>query len=244
MNYRRILLLLLLCIYAPALMAQVLKGVVVDKVSGEPLVSVTVVNTLTQEATYTDDKGEFTIKARSGEPIGFSRIGYEALRKSMPPALGVASMRVELEPMSIMMEDVIVRPGYTPYQVDSIRRRTTYARALERQKVKSVMSPVSLIADRLSKRSKQIYAFQKSFNHWEGERFIDSRYTPELVQTLTGLTGDTLAHFMNSYPMPHDYARAATELEVKMWVRHNYRQWQARPQHVVDSMNKLWYVPH
>lgn len=244
MNFYRIVLFILLTSYAEGAWAQVLKGVVVDKASGEPLSSVTVVNTLTQDATYTNERGEFVLKAKTGEPIGFSRIGYEVLRKSMPPTLSVANMRVELEPMSIIMEDVVIRPGYSPYQVDSIRRRSTYARAIARQKVTSVMSPVSLIADRLSKRSKQIYAFQKSFNHWEGERFIDSRYTPELVQTLTGLSGDTLAHFMNNYPMPYDYARAATELEVKMWIRHNYRKWMARPPQVVDSMNKQWYVPH
>jgi hypothetical protein len=56
-----------------------------------------------------------------------------------------------------------------------------------------------------------------------------------LVAALTGLTGDTVGYFMNANPMPFDYARAATDLELKMWIRYNYKQWLKNP--VIPSVD-------
>ncbi len=216
--------------------AQILKGVVVDKRTGEALYPVTIVNVITQQSTYTNYDGEFAITAKSGEQLIFSFIGYKTQQKSMPPTLNIATSRIEMEPLTYELQNVLIRPGLTKYQKDSIERHETYIRTLSRQRTTSIMSPVSLIAERVSKHSKQIYRFQKSFNYWEGERFIDSRYTPELVSMLTNLSGDTLANFMNSYPMPYDYARTATDLEIKMWIRYNYKQWLAKPYQSSDSL--------
>jgi hypothetical protein len=30
---------------------------------------------------------------------------------------------------------------------------------------------------------------------------------------------------MYAYPMAYDFARTATDLELKMWIRDNYREW-------------------
>ena len=220
---------ILICLLSPAAYAQVVKGIVTNAQTGDPLAVVTVVNTVTQQAVYTDRDGEFIITAKSGQRLAFSYMGFKTQERLAPPAINIATMRIELEPLSVEMDELIVRPGYSDYQLDSIKRRETYARVLALKKRTSIMSPVSLIGDKFSKRRKRAYAFQKSFNYWENQMFIDSRYTPELVNRMTGLTGDTLAHFMNANPMPVDYARTATDLELKMWIRNNYKQWLHNP---------------
>jgi hypothetical protein len=93
----------------------------------------------------------------------------------------------------------------------------------------SVFSPASALAEQFNKKSKQRARFQTNFAKWENQKFIDTRYSPEQVNALTGLTGDTLAAFINAHPMPYDYARTATDLEVKMWIRYNYREWIKKP---------------
>jgi hypothetical protein len=30
---------------------------------------------------------------------------------------------------------------------------------------------------------------------------------------------------MNTYPMDYEFARTATDLELKMWIRHNYKDY-------------------
>jgi hypothetical protein len=216
-----------------------MKGVVINALNGTPLYPVTVVNTTTQQSTYTNERGEFLVNASSGQTIAFSYVGYETSKKIMS-ATGTSDVRIELLPLRVALNEVLVRPNYTEYQLDSIHRRSTYQRTLARQR-SSAMSPVSFIAERISKRSRQIVAFQKSYTTWEDIRFVDSRYTPELVQSITQLNGDSLANFMNAYPMPYDYARTATELEIQMWIRNNYKAWIKNPfirNSSIDSLNK------
>ncbi len=204
--------------------AQTLKGLVADAVTGNPLSPVVVLNVRTGISVYTDDQGQFSLHAQSGDKIALTFIGYKTMQWMMPPVIGAVQQRIEMHPLSYQLEELVVRTrSYTAYQIDSLERHSTYQRALARQRGGSVMSPVSFVAEKLSGRSKQIFRFQKEFNYWEDQRFIDSRYTPDLVHMLTGLEGDTLAAFMNAYPMPYDYARAATELELKMWIRTNYK---------------------
>jgi len=87
------------------------------------------------------------------------------------------------------------------------------------------MSPFSAIAEKFSKKSKRAFQFQKDFYRLESEKFIDTRYTPDLVNELTGATGDSIGHFMYAYPMPYDFARTASDLEIKMWIRTSYKVW-------------------
>ncbi len=221
----RVLLLLILAgLFSAPAIAQTLQGRVTEAGGREPLYPVTVVNLRTQKATYTTPQGHYTIHAEAGDKISFSYIGYKPQEYTMPVDVGVYTANISMQRISYQLQEVILMPGYNQYQVDSFERRRTYRAALARSK-SSPMSPVSFVAEKFNKRSKQIFKFQRNFNKWEDQKFIDTRYTTDLVYEMTGLEGDSLAHFMNAYPMPYDYARTATDLEMKMWIRDHYRQW-------------------
>lgn len=209
--------------------AQTISGIVTEAQTGKSLYPVSVINVSTQQTVYTNQFGAFTISADEGQQLVFSMVGYKEQRKYITAELIKNGIKVALPILSYELNEFILRPKYTPYQLDSLRRRSTYKRTLAWQRTNSVMSPVSFIADRISKKSRSRLEFQRNFIKWEGEKFIDTRYTPELVSKLTGLTGDSLGHFMNAYPMEYDYARNATELELNMWVRYHYRLWMKKP---------------
>ena len=181
-------------------------------------------NLATRNAVLSDKEGHYSLAAKPGELISFSYIGYSTVQKVMPFGLETIEMNIELESISYSLAEFIYRGGLTKYQVDSIQRKQTYARTLVAPHA-TVMSPVSLLAEQFSSKSKQTFRFQRNFVTWEKEQFIDSRYTPELVSRLTGFKGDTLGHFMNTHVMPYDYARAATDLELKAWIREHYREY-------------------
>lgn len=231
----RYILLLLLCM--PYICrAQSLHGIITEANTGRTLYPVTVVNMATQESAYTNERGEFTLPVYPGQQIGITYVGYKHMQRLVTSDMLSGTLKIALTPFRYELDELVVRPNYTPYQLDSLHRRSVYQRTLAWQRTSSVMSPVSFIADRLSSKSKQRYKFQQNYFKWEDEKFIDSRYTPALVTQLTGLTGDSLGYFMNAYPMAYDYARAATELELKMWIRFHYREWLKNPViHKVDS---------
>ena len=59
-------------------------------------------------------------------------------------------------------------------------------------------------------------------------KFIDSRYTMSLVMQLTSLTDtETVAAFMYSFPMEYSFARTAGDLELKAWIRNNFKEYKA-----------------
>ncbi len=205
--------------------AQILRGSVKDGATDVLLTAVKITNERTQQSVYTDTKGNYSLSAEKGDPVLFSLVGYQEQSYIVPASMGVAEMFISLFQLSYDLEEFTLRNRFTAYQRDSMERRSTYQRALARRKGGGLMSPVSFVAEKLSGRSKRTFQFQKDFHHWEQEKFIDSRYTPSLVQSQTHLTGDSIAHFMNSHPMPFDFARAASDLELKVWVREQYKAW-------------------
>jgi hypothetical protein len=141
----------------------------------------------------------------------------------------VNTINVTMEPANNELEEVTIHKGkFTQYQLDSMERAEVYKIPLQRTHPNTIMNPVSAIAEKFNKKAKRTYEFQKVFAKGEQEKFIDTRYTPKLVTQLTGATGDTIGHFMYACPMPYDFARTCTDLELKMWIRSNYKQWIAK----------------
>lgn len=187
---------------------------------------VTVVNTFTQKATLTDEHGLYVIPANQGDLISFSYIGYRTVEKTKPLSVIIATMNISMEQTDYLLDEFRIRPGMlSQYQIDSTERVAIYKVTLQRTHPNPVMNPASALAELFSQRAKRVYAFQKNFNAGEIEKFIDSRYSPDLVNRLTGLTGDSIGHFMYACQMPYDFARTATDLELKMWIRSNYKEW-------------------
>jgi len=203
-----------------------MQGVVTDAITHKPLFAVTVVNVLTQQAVYTDDKGFYSIVANTGDVISFSYIGYKMLEKAKPPSVIISTQNIAMERMEFQLQEFQLRPGHlTKYQQDSAERAVIYKIPLQRRPPSVLASPVSALAEKFSKKAKRTYQFQKNFAAGEIEKFIDTRYTPELVTQLTGLEGDSIGHFMYAYPMDYEFARLASDLELKMWIRSSYKEW-------------------
>ncbi|HET8572882.1 MAG TPA: hypothetical protein VFL76_03325 [Edaphocola sp.] len=209
-------------------LAQDLSGMVIDMTDQGGIANVIIRNKNTDRIAYSDNRGHFSIKAQKGDSILFFSQGYFPARIMMP-GNGEISRTVPMKRKEITLHEISIRPGWTAYQLDSIERRQIYSGALDQKKTTSVFSPVSLLADNVSRKGKQRWRFQKNYAQWEQQKFIDTRYAPEEVHKLTGLQGDSLAAFMNAFPIAYDYARTASDLEVKMWIRYNFRQWIKHP---------------
>lgn len=224
--------LLLLCLGADSVWAQNLNGVVIDMMDKGAITNVIIRNKNNDQVVYSDAQGHFQIKAQPGDSILFYSQGYYPTQMMVPGNRannGDVFRTISMKRKAIMLQEVSIRPGWTPYQLDSIERRQTYRGALDQKKTTSVFSPASLLADNISRKAKQRWRFQKNYAQWEQQKFMDTRYTPGEVYKLTGLQDDSLAAFMNAYPMSYDYARTASDLEVKMWIKYNYRQWIKHP---------------
>lgn len=193
------------------------------------MLAVTVVNEHTQQGTTTDERGFYTLSAQQGDKIAFTYVGYKTIEKVKPLSVIVATLNVSMEAASNQLKEFTFKGDRrSQYQIDSAERKVIYHTVLTRKPPSPFNSPVSAIAELFNKKARMAYAFQKQFVADEENRFIDTRYTTTLVGQLTGLTGDSIAHFMYESPMPYDYARNASDLEIKMWIRNAYKEWKQR----------------
>lgn len=244
---RRILLLtflsLALHIHARAF---TIKGQVKDASSGEPMRAVIVLNLNTGNTVYSDTAGNFFLMGKTGDLLSIHSLGYAAVVRRLLPADETDVLVINLKREEIEIDTVVIK-SLTKYQQDSLERRDIYGTAVDKRPARfglakahplygggpqgalTFNAPITSLIQKRTKKYKRLKAFQDRFNNDEKQAYMDSRYTPDLVTELTGLTGDSLVLFMNAFPIPYDFLRVATELELKMQIKYNYRTWHLQP---------------
>lgn len=242
----KILTIIFFCCCCMPVFAGELKGIVSDTETGELLRGVQVSNTSEHTVTFTDDKGAFTLTASPGDTVKVSFTGYLQRALVLQGEAPSFFRRIALSKNLVAIDTVVINASLTPYQRDSLARRSLYKKKLEEKPAKfkrnkphplygglgqgnlSFNGPLSSFFQKRSKRYKRAKAFQERFLADERQRYTDSRYNAEAVRELTGLKDAALAAFMDTYPIPYDFARTATDIEVQMWIRYNYRLWLAK----------------
>ncbi len=213
-----------------------LKGIVFDSVTKTVLNPVSIENMRTHKGCFSNDKGEFTLEAELGDYIIFTHVGYNKRVLSLKASDNINEFKVYMSIKTTTLKTVTVGRGKTEYQRDSLNRADIYKGVFEYEQQKSAFTPITSVYQKFSKKYKNLRKFQDQIIDIEHQKFIDTRYTPELVQTLTKLEDEELASFMNQYPMDYDYARVASELEIKMWIKYNFQDY--------IKKGKPAFVPH
>ena len=137
---------------------------------------------------------------------------------------------------NIQMKEVIVKSRGYDYKKDSAEHQAIYHKAFNTANQHTqvnfggpgiaVNGLFSDLAYAINGKKRKAKEFTKLVLANEQEHIVqDSRYTPGLTRNVTRLTGDTLAHFMNAYPIEVSYVQSASELELMMWIRENYKDW-------------------
>ena len=235
----RILVSILFLIAALSVRAQTQSGIVVDGGTAKPLSPATIVNLTTQQATYTDIQGSYSLWAKAGDTLSFSYSGYHSILRAATPG---EMMLVELQPLNVNLQEHVVH-NLTPFQKDSMEMTSMYSKELNTKPVKvgfssanggGVTGLIGAPVKKMSRSYKRNKKFKENFKNDMEQKFIDTRYTPALVTSITGFTGDSVFVFINSYPMEYSFARAASDLELKMWIRNNYKEY-VKPKNPIGS---------
>lgn len=235
---------LLYCIIFPfAVRAQVvITGTVKDDVSQSPLYLATVLDKSTGEAALSDSSGFYRINAKGGDTITYSFIGFYTKSYVIPLRLTRIIYDAELIPRSHTLTEVEIK-ALTPYERDSLDRIKTFKHYLDQPKTHFVGSNTHSVYDVpnpnyndafgislnpftfFSKKNKERRKFDKMYPKFEKQAFINSRYTPELVHKLTGLSDDSLALFLYKFRPSYQLARTASDLVFWSWIKIQYRSW-------------------
>ncbi len=213
----RILLFTLLCslAFTPESYALIMKGRVFDYKTNQPMANVNIVNTYTETGLTTDSTGLFPLEVAPGHLVEFRRIGYKISRvrveTSQLPYYNIAMREGAIDLMEVEIKG-------NNYKLDSIEKRETYKWAIEHYKL-SGLDIIQHPFDALSKRNRQIWAFQKHYEYFEKEKFINYVFNERLIKQLTQMDSVQTAEYMYYYRPTYEQLQAWTEYEFYEYIK-------------------------
>lgn len=189
--------------------SQTIVGQVLDLDTKRALREVSIDNIYTGLSFLSDSEGKFIVPASKGQLLEFKKIGYKTVRVRIPDGYVPSYFKIIIE------KGLAEVPPYNPlaahdYRSDSIYFHNLYKHELEFPKM-SDLDKIQHPFSALSKRSQEIWSFQKDFDENQQEKYIDYTFNPQLVSSLTGLTGDSLNFYMRRYRPSYQQLRSMNE---------------------------------
>ena len=189
-------------------------GVLKDSTTQMPIVLASVTNLTTRETVMTSSAGKFSIAVKPKDILSFAAVGYyfDTLMVTQENSMG--AIVAYLKPLGAYLGNVTVSSkGLNRYQLDSMERRKEFLQGIAGYMIPAVAKAnsgagIALNIDRFSKNEKKkrrAYAF---YEDNENEAYINYRFTPELVASLTGFKDDALQTFMQTYRPSNAWLRS------------------------------------
>lgn len=199
-----------------------INGYVKDKFSHYPILNGEVRSTFSN--TLTDSTGSFRIRVNEGDIISVKKFGYRFDTIHFSFHTADSTLTIYMEPLGSIMKNVTIRTSYSAYQVDSLRRRTFFDEGRSKTSFVSKQSHqgfgLVLSLDRLTKsKDKNLKKQREIFEKTEQWSYIRYRFPDSMVQSYTGLKGDSLHVFMNRYTPTYEWLRAhPSKIEIVYYI--------------------------
>jgi hypothetical protein len=204
-------------------------GMVVDADTKTGLPAVTIINKRSQSGTLSSENGSFYIEAQPGDTIEFSMLSY--YKKELVAPLQSTSINVYMPRRIFGLQEVNVRGRN--YQRDSMATRAEYGRYFNYKKPGAMdvlktlpANPVTALSYLMpSKTRKRKEHFREQLVYWEKEKYIDHRYSAELVQRMTKLESPELDSFMLHYRPGYHFLETATDYDLLLYIKQTFEQY-------------------
>ncbi len=207
-----------------------LSGMVADQDTKTGLPFVSIVNKRTMTGTLSNESGRFYIEAVPGDTLEFSMLSYTPKILLVP---GMSSSQdVYMQKRLFELQGVNVRGKN--YRNDSLAMRDEYGRYFDYRKPGAMdvlktlpANPITalsyLVPSKVRKRKEQ---FHEQLVYWEKEKFIDYRYSPELVGRMTKLQSPELDSFMYKYRPGYQFLNSASDYDLLLYIKQSFEEYQ------------------
>lgn len=215
---RALSLLLSLLFLALSAAAETIVGDIIDIADRMAVTDVTIHNIHTDVVATSDAEGRFSILASRGNLLEFRKLGYKTLRVRIPEGSIPPYFKIIMQKGPVELPQFDVDGGSRNYVKDSLRYRELYKHVLDFPKLTGldvIRHPFSA----MSRKNRQIWAFQEEYNWWEQQKYVDYTFNEQLVQTITGLSGDSLQRYMRQYRPAYDQLRSMNEYNFYRYIR-------------------------
>lgn len=226
--------LLLAVLWCASATAKQLHGRVTDD-QRQPLAQVIVRDVSNGNVAATDSAGYFSIEVVTGDKMMISHLAYQPYYFTVDATESPREIR--LQSKDVQLGEVKIHSPMAKFKRDSELNHQVYRKELgyAKSKVKPNVSVgtaavgvsfdgiFSELALRASGKKKRFKHFAATMQNDEEQRFIGLRYNSAIVAQVTGLNDSMSTNFVTMHPMRYDFARVASDLELKSWILNEYR---------------------
>ncbi len=211
--------------------AQVITGRVLRDTINKPVAATIVTHSGHQ--TSSNANGEFSVTVSGiGDTVKVFAIGYKIY---LFPVRDLAKINiiVRLKPISIMLQDVVIRAERN-HKKDSISLRKDYAQVFNYKppkvtdaftgnpsNVPFAFVSIDLITlfNAINKKNDPTYKLKKELLRDEQADYIATRFNKGLVIRVTGLKGDSLNAFMDKYYPTADWVQKTSDYDMIQYIK-------------------------
>lgn len=218
-------LLCLLLIYTSGY-AQSIKGQVVDMQDKMPVPGVSIRNVHQDARSVSDEEGMFVIDAREDELLEFSKEGFKTYKIRIPKGALPPYFKIGLDRPAAAPKDLLAdRPAN--YREDSLKYAFLYKKELGFSKF-STIDMLKHPFSAMSKRNRQIWAFQDEYSWFQQEKYINYTFNGKLVTDLTGMEGDSLQAYMRMFRPGYEQLRNMSEYNLYGYIKETVELYRKR----------------
>jgi hypothetical protein len=205
------------------------KGTVYDSSRAYPLEAVTVLTTSGKGA-LTDINGNYQIDVGEKDSIWFSYLGKATMKYSVLKMIDPLHFDISLRINVTVLRNVTITPRN--YRLDSIQNRRDYAKIFnyERPKLKPTLGGgpggvgVGFDLDEIVRmfqfrKNKNMLMAQQRLLQQERDKFIDHRFSKQLVRRLTALSGEKLDSFMVVYRPTYEFTLITSDYDFQSYIK-------------------------
>jgi len=208
-----------------------IKGIVLDLLTELPLSGVSITNVHSSKEVQTDKNGSFELEVAKGELVEFRIAGYDVARVRIKSEQNLPYYKIQLKEAATQIENQLVaRDYFMGAKIDSIKRRELYQQALDHYKLTG-LDIIQHPFDAMSKRNRMIWAFQKNYEIWERDKFVDYVFNDRLIVQLSGLDEESLEMYKKRYRPPYELIRGMNEYQYYSYIKDtvkDFKLWQER----------------
>jgi hypothetical protein len=212
-------------------------GTVYDISARRPLEAVGVMST-SGRVVFTDSLGRYSIVVPMTDSLWFSLIGKTTYKYPVDTISNLESFNVMIHVRSTELPEVKVRNSY--YKYDSVQNRKDYAKVFNFRKpglrvtgnpnynpggLGSGFDLDEIINMFRFKRNRSILALQNRLLTEEQEKYVNHRYSKQLVRKITKLESPELDTFMARYKPESQFVQLLNDLELGYYVQQSFEQY-------------------
>ncbi|QJD95034.1 carboxypeptidase-like regulatory domain-containing protein [Mucilaginibacter robiniae] len=240
---------LLLMVISGSLLPQDIHVTVRDNITHMPVAQATVKASF--NTTLTDAEGKFSLPSfHAGDTVSITHVGYKSYRLLLTRQVFTDTIRVYLEPISVVLRPVTVK-GTRNYKKDSIANRRMFASVFTYKaptvkdmfinNAKLAYTPDNYINNPnntttiasvnllqvlgfFGKKKAPVSKLQKTLIVDEQYKYVSRGFSRQRVMALTPLKGDSLDKFIDKYRPSATQIKMMTDYELMLYIKNSYTE--------------------